>query len=220
MGCCLVRIRVSLSVSAMRLRRVLAYLWALPTTCVGLIFVSLGLISGGRVRWKAGVLEAEGGLVSFFLRRCTLLQGGAAAMTLGHVVLGVDRQQLRRTRAHERVHVRQAERWGPLFLPAYAAASIWCIMRGRTAYFDNPFEREAYAVDRMPAEPTDLTRLRRKSSSTRRRRPGGSSSSSSTPSASSSSGSSHSTNRTSRESRESRHAPLTARPIDDIGSVR
>ena len=44
------------------------------------------------------------------------------------------------------VHVRQCERWGPLFIPAYLVASavLWC--RGRDFYEENPFEREAYAA--------------------------------------------------------------------------
>ena len=65
-------------------------------------------------------------------------------MTLGHVVLGLDRAAHRRTRRHERVHVRQCERWGPLFLPAYLLASAYLWLKGRSAYYDNPFEREAY----------------------------------------------------------------------------
>ena len=85
------------------------------------------------------------GPVAFFLRRCTLLRGGASAMTLGHVVLGRDRQLLDATRAHERVHVRQCERWGPLFIPAYLIASALVLLRGGRPYEDNPFEREAYA---------------------------------------------------------------------------
>ena len=68
-------------------------------------------------------------------------------MTLGHVVLGRDRFLLEATRPHERVHVRQAERWGPLFIPAYLAASLIQLMRGKRPYEDNPFEVEAYQVD-------------------------------------------------------------------------
>jgi hypothetical protein len=77
--------------------------------------------------------------------------GGVAALTLGHVVLGMSRAALAHTRAHERVHVAQVERWGPFFLPAYALASLWALLRGRNPYRDNPFEREAFAV----AEPED-----------------------------------------------------------------
>ena len=69
-------------------------------------------------------------------------------MTLGHVVLGRDQASLDRSRAHERVHVRQAERWGPLFLPAYLAASVWSLLRGRHYYQDNCFEREARRGER------------------------------------------------------------------------
>jgi hypothetical protein len=46
-------------------------------------------------------------------------------------------------RRHERVHVRQYERWGPLFIPLYLGASAWALVNGRDPYCDNPFEREA-----------------------------------------------------------------------------
>jgi hypothetical protein len=64
-------------------------------------------------------------------------------LTFGHVVLAQDAQALECTRAHERVHVRQYERWGPLFIPAYAASSLWAFARGRHFYFHNAFEEEA-----------------------------------------------------------------------------
>jgi hypothetical protein len=47
-------------------------------------------------------------------------------------------------RAHEQVHVRQYERWGPLFVPAYLLSSLVELLRGRRPYRDNWFEREAY----------------------------------------------------------------------------
>jgi hypothetical protein len=131
--------------------RLLAYVWALPTTMVGLLALLLASVStavAGRVRTRVvdGVLELHGGLITRFLCRCTPLPAGASAMTLGHVVLGRDEDALNRSRAHERVHVRQCERWGPLFIPAYllASAVLWC--RGRDFYEENPFEREAYAA--------------------------------------------------------------------------
>ncbi|MGH7729619.1 MAG: hypothetical protein ACRENJ_00010, partial [Candidatus Eiseniibacteriota bacterium] len=68
--------------------------------------------------------------------------------------LGTSAAALAATRAHERAHVAQCERWGPLFLPAYAIASLVALARGADAYRDNWFEREAYAVanpDRGPA---------------------------------------------------------------------
>jgi hypothetical protein len=128
--------------------RFLLYLWVLPTTVLGLLFVPLALLSGGGVRIVDGVVEVHGGIAAWFLRRCTLLPQGASAMTLGHVVLGRDATLLELTRRHERVHVCQCERWGPLFIPAYCAASLICLFRGRRCYEDNPFEREAFACDR------------------------------------------------------------------------
>lgn len=139
------------------------YLWALPTTAVGLtafvVAATLGPILGvGRVRADVvdGVLELQGGLVTLFLARGTLLEGGALAMTLGHVVLGRDAWALAVSRSHERVHVRQAERWGPFFLPAYLLASGIAWARGQRAYMDNPFEREAYANEARERESRDL----------------------------------------------------------------
>ena len=125
--------------------RALVYLWVLPTTAPGLLFLPLVVLSRrGGARVVDGVLELHGGAVTWFLRRCTLLRGGASAMTLGHVVLGRDEQLLDLTRDHERVHVRQCERWGPLFIPAYLLASLVVMLRGGRPYEDNPFEREAY----------------------------------------------------------------------------
>ena len=64
------------------------------------------------------------------------------AITFGHVVLSVDELDAE-TLAHELVHVRQYERWGPLLWPAYALSSLWERIHGRDAYWDNHFEREA-----------------------------------------------------------------------------
>jgi hypothetical protein len=67
-------------------------------------------------------------------------------MTLGHVVLARDSDLLLVTRAHERIHVRQCECWGPLFIPAYVAASLWAWVTGRRPYKDNFFERQAFQL--------------------------------------------------------------------------
>lgn len=81
-------------------------------------------------------------------------------MTLGHVVIGRDAQSLERTRDHERVHVRQCERWGPAFLPAYLLCSAWMFLTRQDPYRDNPFEKEAFArangtsADRREPSPT------------------------------------------------------------------
>jgi len=127
-----------------KIRRVLAYLWAAPTTALGLLLLVPAVLSGGGVQIVHGVIEIHGGAVAWFLRKATPLEGGALALTLGHVVLGLNRNALDISRAHERIHVRQCERWGPFFIPAYFGGCLLAYLRGGRAYRDNPFEREAY----------------------------------------------------------------------------
>jgi hypothetical protein len=128
----------------------LLYLWAFPTTALGLALAAATLLSGGRAHIVDGVLETCGGAGEFYLRRIVglVLRGGASAMTLGHVVIGRDLDLLDATRSHERIHVRQCERWGPLFLPVYVLASLWAWTRGRRPYEDNFLEREAFGNSR------------------------------------------------------------------------
>ena len=125
------------------LRAILLRLWAAPTTAVGLLVLLLTLPTGGRVRVHTGVLEVCGGLAAWMLRRVR-----ASAMALGHVVLAVDDAAHDRSRDHERVHVRQAERLGPLFLPAYGLASLTAWLAGRHYYYGNRYEIEAYGRDK------------------------------------------------------------------------
>ena len=125
---------------------VFRYVWAAPTTALGLVVVLAGL-PRARLRVVDGVLEAHSPVLASLLCRLPFVAGGAAAVTLGHVVIGRDRRALDSTRAHERIHVRQCERWGPLFVPAYLVAGLWAVVRGRDAYLGNVFEREAYQAD-------------------------------------------------------------------------
>jgi hypothetical protein len=124
--------------------RVVGYLWASPATALGLVFLPLAWVSGGRTKLVHGVIEIQGGFVAWFLRHCFPLIGGAAACTLGHVVLGQDQECLDGCRTHEHVHVRQYERWGPLMLPLYLGSSLVAWLRGQDPYRDNVFEREAF----------------------------------------------------------------------------
>jgi hypothetical protein len=127
----------------MMLRRFAGYVWASPATVLGLAGASLALWRG-RIELRQGVVEARGPALRWALTHLSLLPGGIAAITLGHVVLGRDAHTLDSTRAHERVHVRQYERWGMFMLPAYVLASVWAWARGAHFYFDNPFERQAF----------------------------------------------------------------------------
>jgi hypothetical protein len=114
------------------------YLWASPTTLVGLLAGLLTLATGGKVQVRRGALEFSGGFATWLARCC-----GFGAMTLGHVIVGLSPSCLDRYRDHEQAHVRQAERWGPAFLPAYLASSFIAWRLGKDYYRDNWFERDA-----------------------------------------------------------------------------
>ena len=120
------------------------YLWALPNTLIGMLFVPFVVVTKGRMEIVDGVLEIRGRIIGTILRHCVPICGGALAMTFGHVVLGRDRAALAATRAHERVHVGQCEVWGPAFIPAYLLAALWGLVTGAGAYEGNYFERQAF----------------------------------------------------------------------------
>ncbi len=126
-----------------RLLTVLAILWASPWTLLGLTFGLLGLATGGHAQRVGRVIEFHGGILPRLLG-CAPFVAGAAAITFGHTILGRTLYDLEFCRNHELVHVRQYERWGPFFIPAYLLCSVVLMLRRKHAYWDNPFEREAY----------------------------------------------------------------------------
>ncbi len=126
----------------MRIRRALGYVAALPVSAVAAAAVPLVIATGGHARVRDGVLEAAGGLLEPLLTR-TIRRFPIGAITLGHVVLAADAGALEESRAHERIHVAQYERFGILFPLLYVAASLRAIVRGGHAYRDNAFETEA-----------------------------------------------------------------------------
>lgn len=132
---------------ASALTRGLKYVWAAPNTLIGLLLVPAAVGSHSGIQACDGVLEIHGPAIDWLLQHAVPIRGGAAAITFGHIVAGRDLDTLDMTRAHERVHVRQCEIWGPAFIPAYLAASAWAWMQGRGAYEGNYFERQARAAD-------------------------------------------------------------------------
>ena len=125
--------------------KVFLYLWASPNTLVGLLWALLARLTGGGASIHTGVIEAHGGWPKHLLHRMPFVKGGAMAITVGHVVIAQTQAALDITREHERVHVRQYERWGPLFSVAYVLAGAWQWLKGNDPYRDNPFEVEAYS---------------------------------------------------------------------------
>ena len=115
--------------------RWLRVVWAAPWSVLGLLF---GMTFRSR-RATRGVLLCEG--ASWPAR----FRWHYRAITFGHVVLCVDVID-EHTLEHELVHVRQYERWGPLFVPVYLLASLVAFISGRNAYRDNRFEIAARAA--------------------------------------------------------------------------
>jgi hypothetical protein len=117
-------------------------LWVSPCSAVGLAFAAVALTAGGKARWSSGALE-----VTYREHRASC--GKLAhklpfrGIVFGHVILAITREELDIIGPHERVHVEQYERWGPLFFLAYGASSLWQIVNGRSPYWHNRFEVQA-----------------------------------------------------------------------------
>ncbi len=129
------------------LLRWLRYAWALPVSVLGVLIAVIARGSGGSLQRVEGVIESAGGWPARVLNRGFPFSGAVAAITLGHVVVAVSQDALNATRAHERAHVRQFERWGVLLLALYPLAGVVVLLRGGNPYRDNPFEREARAAE-------------------------------------------------------------------------
>jgi hypothetical protein len=115
--------------------RLLAYLWAAPLSAGGLL---LGLSSGSRPTVREGVVvfANAGGFAGAVLRKRRF-----AAAALGHVVIAA-REPSAAIFAHELVHVRQAERLGPLLGPLYLKLLVVY------GYARHPLERAPRAAAR------------------------------------------------------------------------
>ena len=125
------------------LRQGIRHAWPLPWTAFGLALGLLAMLAGARLRRVDHTLEITGGVLGRMLRQAGSLCP-FVAITFGHVVLALDHDTLVALRAHERIHVRQYERWGPLFVPLYLGSSLLQWLRGQDPYRSNRFEREAF----------------------------------------------------------------------------
>lgn len=128
-------------------------IWALPVTLPAAALAGMARLLGARLQWHTGVLEASDGPLPWILSRIYPPMP-VAAITLGHVVLAQRRTDLERTRTHERVHVRQYERWGPLFPFLYLGESLRLLLGGGDPYRGNRFEVEAFASEKMSVIPS------------------------------------------------------------------
>lgn len=121
------------------LARAAAYAWAAPLTLAGL---AAGCLAGVRPEVREGVLlfaRARGPAGAVLRSR------RYAAGAVGHVVIAVG-DPGPGLFAHELVHVRHAERLGPLTVPVYLA------LLGVYGYARHPLERAARRAARRAAE--------------------------------------------------------------------
>ncbi len=117
--------------------------WAAPCSVLGLALALPVVLTGGSARRVGHTLEVS--LRPAPARKqVKALRITFAAITLGHVIVGRSSADLAQLRRHERVHVRQYEHWGPLFLLAYPLASLLALVKGKHPYLENYFERQAY----------------------------------------------------------------------------
>jgi hypothetical protein len=115
---------------------------AIPGDLLGLIVMhGLGIAGHNRVhdsgKVRAYVVEDERVGRYFALHLIP-----TRAQTLGHYVFArttLDPE----TMAHECEHIRQWQKLGPLYLPAYLGSSASAILRGGKPYWDNAFETAA-----------------------------------------------------------------------------
>jgi hypothetical protein len=107
--------------------------WSAPLTVIGL---AVAVVSGARPRWdterRCLVATGVGGPSGAALRLV-----GAGANTIGLVVLCRSESPGTSLLDHEAIHVRQAERLGPLLVPVY----LW--LNALHGYRDNPLEHAA-----------------------------------------------------------------------------
>lgn len=128
-------------------------LWVAPLTVVGLLLALPVRIQRGHwrlVRRRRSTLLppallVHGPIADWVLRRHPA--GAMNAMALGHIVIASRGGLTPRVLTHELEHVRQAERWGPLFPFAYLGSSGWQLLNGRNAYWHNHFEIAARAAE-------------------------------------------------------------------------
>lgn len=107
--------------------------WAAPVTLVGLV-AGAGAAVPPRLRDGVVLFAPARGITGALIRR-----RGFAATALGHVVVAVE-EPSPALMAHELMHVRQAERLGPLFLPAYL------VLLAVHGYRRHPLEQAARAA--------------------------------------------------------------------------
>lgn len=108
----------------------LGFIWTLPNTAIGVV---LGLFTLQVPRLADGALVFDRGPRGLTWMMWRLHR---TAMTVGFVILSAEPVE-GTLLAHERHHIGQFMRWGPLFIPVYF------LLAARYGYTNHPMERAA-----------------------------------------------------------------------------
>jgi hypothetical protein len=124
-----------------RLRQA-AFIWSLPLGALGVLGALLfRLLGWGQLRLSDGALEiiARGPLARW------MANNHWAAFTLGWTIIYWQEEFANHPsiRRHEREHIRQFLRFGPLMAVLYPLAGLLAAVGGGHFYRDNPFEKAA-----------------------------------------------------------------------------
>lgn len=126
------------------MRRVLfaiGYVWALPTTLIGLVLAFGGLAIP--YAFRRGALIFRAGDVGPWR---WWANAGWAGITFGGVIIVRDWWFFSHDGPlmdHELRHFAQARLFGPLFLPLYGLGALYAWLKGGDIHDDNPFEQDA-----------------------------------------------------------------------------
>ncbi|WP_151449056.1 hypothetical protein [Lacisediminimonas profundi] len=124
-------------------------LWASPLTLCGLLLALPIMIGKGQlavVHSPTPALLVSGKVADYLLDRHPF--GAMCAMAIGHILIADLKSLTPQILTHELAHVRQAAVWGALFPFAYLAASLWAVLHGHDAYWNNAFEVAARRAER------------------------------------------------------------------------
>jgi hypothetical protein len=136
------------------LRGVLAVVWASPNTALGLAVGAVAVMLGSRAQVGRNAIE--------FLDNPFVGAMKRSGVTLGHtihyapgkspddVITRYDGTGRVRLGEHEEAHTRQYERWGPLFLLAYAISWVPGMARGGMSRFEHAADDWAETKIAMP----------------------------------------------------------------------
>ncbi len=121
--------------------RLAAILWTSPNTALGLGVGAVAVMLGARAQFGRNAIEFLDNPFVGAMKRSGVTLGHTIHYAPGrdpsHVIARYDQSGRVTLGAHEHAHTLQYERWGPLFLVAYAISWIPGVARGGMSRFEH-----------------------------------------------------------------------------------